>query len=379
MVKKQTAARKVGWGMGIIFSLFVAIIFIFVAVLFYWSHPGKPAPYLDANGKPLPNSISEKIYVEINGVKMGMFIKSKDRSHPVMLYLHGGMPDYFLNQQYPTGLEDDFTMVWWEQRGAGMTFSDSTPTATMNLEQMIADTIEVTNYLRERFGKDKIYLMGHSGGTFIAIQTAARAPELYYAYIGVAQMADQLESEQLTYNYMLEEYQKLGDTGMVRKLEATPVTAEGVPPDYQMVRDNAMHGLGIGTMHNMRSILTGLVIPSFQNRDYTLGEKITFWRAKAKSGISSLWNTVTLTDLNQEIQELPIPVYFFEGIYDYTCAYSVAKEYFEHLKAPVKGFYTFDKSAHSPIFEESGKVQRIMREDVLNGTSKLADAQSAAR
>ena len=72
---------------------------------------------------------------------------------------------------------------------------------------MIADTLAVTNYLRARFGQDKIYLMGHSGGTFIGIQAAARAPELYHAYIGVAQMAYQLESEQLAYEYMLEQYQ----------------------------------------------------------------------------------------------------------------------------------------------------------------------------
>jgi len=129
---------------------------------------------VDENGSPLAGSISEKVFVNINGVEQGMFIKSKDATHPVLLYLHGGMPDYFLTQRYPTGLEDYFTVVWWEQRGSGISYSADIPPETMTLEQMISDTLEVTNYLRHRFGKEKIYLMGHSGGTFIGIQAAAR-------------------------------------------------------------------------------------------------------------------------------------------------------------------------------------------------------------
>jgi hypothetical protein len=169
-------------------AILLVCVFILLSVLLAFS-PGKPAPFLDKNGRPLICSISEKVFVNINGVKQGMFIKSKDVKNPVLLYLHGGMPDYFLTQKYPTSLENYFTVVWWEQRGSGLSYSADIPPETMNLEQMISDTLAVTNYLRQRFGKDKIYLMGHSGGTFIGIQAAAQAPELYYAYIGVAQMS----------------------------------------------------------------------------------------------------------------------------------------------------------------------------------------------
>ena len=71
-----------------------------------------------------------------------MFIESKDAAHPVLLFLHGGMPEYFLTERYPTGLEDDFTVVWWEQRGAGLSYSPGIPAETMTLEQFIADTVE---------------------------------------------------------------------------------------------------------------------------------------------------------------------------------------------------------------------------------------------
>jgi len=123
----------------------------------------------------------------------------------------------------------------------------------------------------------------------------------------------------------------------------------------------------------MESIVTGLLIPSFQSRDYTLKEKIDLWHGKASSGVSALWSTMLATDLSQQTPKLDIPVYFLEGIYDYTCAYPEAKAYFEKLQAPVKGFYTFEQSAHSPFFEEPEKTQKILLEDVLAGTNNLAD------
>jgi pimeloyl-ACP methyl ester carboxylesterase len=346
-----------------------------VGIVLLWS-PGKPKPVVDKNGSPLAGSISEKVFVNINGVKQGMFIKSKDATHPVLLYLHGGMPDYFLTQRYPTGLEDYFTVVWWEQRGSGLSYSADIPPETMTLEQMISDTLEVTNYLRHRFGKEKIYLMGHSGGTFIGIQAAARAPELYSAYIGVAQISYQLKSERLAYEYMLKRFQENGNSEMVRKLEAAPVTmADGTPDAYLALRDEAMHGLGIGTTHDMKSVITGILLPSLTSREYTLIEKVNMWRGKSRSGVSSLWHKMLATDLSKQAPELDLPVYFFHGIYDYTCSYTLAKSYFGNLKAPLKGFYTFEQSAHSPMFEEPEKMRKILLENVLVGANSLADAK----
>jgi pimeloyl-ACP methyl ester carboxylesterase len=68
-----------------------------------------------------------------------------------------------------------------------------------------------------------------------------------------------------------------------------------------------------------------------------------------------------------------MPVYFFSGIYDYTCNYTLSKDYLEKLQAPIKGFYTFAHSAHSPHFEEPDKMLKILREDVLAGDNSLAD------
>lgn len=357
----------------IITSILLICFLIPVVVLRLYS-PGKPAPFLDQNGNPLAGSISEKIHIRINGVEQGMFIKGKSTTNPVLLYLHGGMPDYFLTRKYPTGLEDYFTVIWWEQRGSGLSYSADIPPETMTPAQMLSDVLEVTNYLRQRFGKEKIYLMGHSGGTFIGIQAAAQAPELYHAYIGVAQMSNQLQSEIRAHEYMLEEFKKNGNRKMVKKLEAAPVTlTDGTPDAYRALRDGAMHRLGIGTTRDMKSVVTGIFLPSLSCPEYSLTEKINMWRGKSSAGISILWDTMLATDLSKQTPALDIPVYFFEGIYDYTCSYTEAKSYFKNLQAPLKGFYTFEMSAHSPLFEEPEKMQHILKEDVLAGLNNLAD------
>jgi pimeloyl-ACP methyl ester carboxylesterase len=302
----------------------------------------------DESGRPLWGSSSEKLFADINGVRQGMFIQSTDPAHPVLLCLHGGLPEYFLTERYPTGLESDFTVVWWEQRGAGLSYRPGIPPETMTLDQFIADTLSVTDYLRNRFSKEKIYLMAHSGGTFIGLQAAARAPQVYCAYVGVAQV--------------------------VHQLEAAPVTmTAGAPEGYLRVRDRAMHGLGVGTTHDMTSVIRGLFWPSLSSPHYTPGEKARLWRGKRSSGVSALWDEMLAVNLADRVTELALPAYFFHGVYDYTVNYQLAKDYVETLKAPLKGFYTFDRSAHSPVMEEPQKAQRIMREDVLAEANNLAD------
>jgi len=349
--------------------------------------------------KACGNSIrTEKIHVTINGVSQGMFIdipssnKDKDGANnnddyptkkPVILFLHGGpgMPEHFLTEFYPSGLMvDDFTAVcWWEQRGAGLSYdSRDCQRITLTVEQIIQDAIAVTQYLRRRFRQDKIYLMGHSGGSFFGIQVAARAPELYHAYIGVGQMTYQLESERMAYEYMLNEFQKQGNTKMVRRLKATPPTTTQLedrtvlPKAYLSLRDTAMHSLGVGTMRDMQSVVTGIFLPSLLSSDYTISEKVSLWRGKMSS-MHLLRDTMFATDLTHLVTELDVPVYFLHGKYDYTCSYALAKAYLGKLKAPRRGFYTFEDCAHSPIFEDPERFAMILRNDVLAKSNRLAD------
>lgn len=369
---RHMVARKVGRVIMTLIAILLAAALVLVGVLLLVS-PGTSKGFVDANGAPLAGSIAEKITVRIGGVEQGMFIQGRSTRNPVLLYLHGGMPEHFLTARYPTGLDEDFTVIWWEQRGSGLSYRADDPPTSVNPEQLVSDALELTHYLRERFGQARIYLMGHSGGTFIGIQAAARAPELYHAYVGVAQMSHQLESERLAHAYMLQRFRDEGNTRMARRLEAAPIGDQAPLPDaYQKVRDVAMHELGIGTTRDMTSIVTGLLLRSLLTREYTLREKVNLWRGKFFSG-RRLWNSQLSTDLATTVTRLEVPVYFFHGAHDYTVSYPLARAYFERLEAPVKGFYTFTQSAHSPMFEEPRRMREILRADVLTGSTRLAD------
>jgi pimeloyl-ACP methyl ester carboxylesterase len=372
---------RAGHIMSIIVTL-TAAVFLGFAILLILLSPGNPRGVLDANGNPVVNSISEKTFVIINGVQQGMFIRSADTAHPVLLFVHGGpaMPTYALEQKYPTGLERDFTIVWWEQRGAGLSYSSNIPLETMTVQQMVDDTVAVADYLRTRFHKEKIYLMGHSWGSFIGIQAALQSPERFHAYIGVGQLTNQLESERLAYDYMLKISREQGNSDMVRKLEAAPFEkAVPLPEPYMALRDEAMHKLGVGTTRDMRSVITGIFLPTWIDPEYTLEEKINIWRGKWSMSSKQLWNEVLKTDITAKVPKLDVPVYFLQGKHDYTTSYALAKAYLEQLEAPLKGFYTYESAAHSPMFEEPQRTRDILMKDVLKRDTSLSDTDQHRR
>jgi pimeloyl-ACP methyl ester carboxylesterase len=329
---------------------------------------GQIRPAMGADGKPLSTEITEKLFVQINGARQGMIIRSANPLNPVLLFVHGGpaMPTYCLDRHYPTGLEADFTMVWWDQRGAGLSYRSDIPAKTMSVQQIVDDTVAVADYLRARFGKEKIYLMGHSWGSFIGIQAAAKAPERFHAYIGVGQVTHQLTSERLAYEYMLQAYRSRGDRTMVRKLEASGFAMMvPLPNAYMAIRDSATHALGVGTTRKMRSVISGLFLPSWLSPEYTLHEKLNIWRGKWSPHSTRLWNDVLRSDIRTLVPKLAVPVHFFHGRHDYTVSFELANTYLEHMEAPLKRFHVFEGSAHSPIFEEPERARAILREEVL--------------
>ena len=221
----------------------------------------------------MSGSLSEKVFLEVNGTTQGMFLRAAHPGSPVCSTFTEDCRSPS-SGHHPTVIEELFTVAWWEQRGAGLSFSPRIPPETMTGDQFIEDTLVVAEYLRLRFGQDRIYLLGHSGGSFIGIQAVARAPELFRCYIGMAQMVDELRSERMAWEYMVERFRAQGDRKMVRRLQAAEVTVErGVPRRYLAVRDRAMHALGIGTTRQMRSVLTGVVLPSLRSPAYTCGPR----------------------------------------------------------------------------------------------------------
>jgi pimeloyl-ACP methyl ester carboxylesterase len=135
-----------------------------------------------------------------------------------------------------------------------------------------------------------------------------------------------------------------------------------------------MHELGIGTMHTMKSILSGVIIPVWTCKAYTIRQKFNIWYSKFKLvNKAKFREQIIKSDFTTLVPRLNVPVYFFSGAYDMTVNYELSKEYLKKLDAPVKGFYTFHNSAHSPMFEEPNRFLEILTNDVLNQTIVHAD------
>lgn len=139
------------------------------------------------------------------------------------------------------------------------------------------------------------------------------------------------------------------------------------------LRDTDMHDLGVGTTHSMNSVITSIFFPSLRQTVHTPIERVNIWRGKTFVQTTPVALDVRRFNAFTEISKLDMPIYFFAGIYDYTCCYSLQKEYYKQIQAPLKAFYTFDNSAHSPLFEESAKAKEILLKDVLTGSNALSD------
>lgn len=355
------------------YGLLILLVLLLVGVGYIWLHsPGTTAPLVDEKGKPVPNSIAVLEQVELNGTKQWILIRGYDRTKPVLLILHGGpgsseMPLFTNNE----ALEKRFVVVNWDQRGAGKSYDPDLFNDAFTLQTFIDDTADLSRLLAERFrqpGSDssKIYLMGHSWGTFLGIQTVEQHPELFRGYLGIGQVANQLLGEQLSYDWVLKQAKQRNDDDNVERL-----TEFGRPPyetperwmDYLLPQRNMVAQYG-GSLH--KGSFNDLVFQKLLFcQEYTLSDKMNYMVGALKT-IERLWSVVINTNLNQTTPAVKIPVYIFQGLHDYQTPYSVAQDYFNRLQAPQKQFFTFDKSAHGPVFEEPELFLKRVDEVVKN-------------
>lgn len=358
--------KKRGRKMRIVFSL-VVVVLIFLIMIIFPPSTGKIPQFYDDNGKPLPNSISEKCYLEVDNVRLGMILWAKDMSNPVLLICGGGpgIPEYLLESIYPSALADEFTVCYFDYRGTGLSYDPNINISEMTTERYVTDIVKVTNYLRERFSQEKIYILGHSFGSYMAIKTVQQYPDYYYAYIAMSQICNQKESEYRAYDYMKEQYELSENERMLRKFDEYPIRdSEKMRLEYfsSSLRDTAMHDLGVGTTHDMNSVITGIFFPSLKCTAYTWQERINIWRGKSASASFPVVGDTLRFSAFDDIITLQVPIYFFAGQYDYTCCYSLQKEYYEQIDAPVKQFYNFENAAHSPIYENPEEARRFLQE-----------------
>ncbi len=343
------------------------LIFVGLFVTLWMKSPGKAEPITDLKGNIIEGSISVIEKIDLGGQEQFLIIRGTDITKPVMLFLHGGpgSPEISFMKHYNTKIEEDFVMVYWEQRGSGKSYSTNISVESMNIAQFISDTRELSEYLAKRFSQDKIYIMGHSWGSLLGLLTVHRHPELFYAYLGVGQVAYQFKGEQLSFEWVREQALARND------IEATKVLSEMSFPDSLGSKDEWMNFLMTERSYVMKyggamrgiSGMWPMIKMVLNTSEYTIADKFNYMKGNLFS-IENLWMDVITTNLFVEIDSLHIPAYFYHGIHDYQTPHAIAKDFYDQLKAPNKAFFSFENSAHSPIMEEAEKFNSLVEQAV---------------
>ncbi|MFX1460828.1 MAG: alpha/beta hydrolase [Promethearchaeota archaeon] len=317
-----------------------------------------------------PNGISSLEQIKLGGIKQWIFIRGVDQKNPVLIFLHGGPGEPALGMSSSRKLDVElikhFTVVHWDQRGAGKSYSKEIPVDSMTLDQLVEDLNDLIDYLRNRFNSQKVFIIGHSGGTIIGIKTAYKYPEKIYAYVGVAQIINDYEGERISYDFLVEKAEESGD---IKKLNA--IKAIGLPPygtpekHFEKARYIGRYG---GFIHdNTLKQMVGIIFNYLTSPEYSLLEGIRTIRGKGLHfTMNAMYEELKNLNFNEEIQSINVPIYFFAGKYDMITPTILVENYYKTLDA-VNGkiLIIFENSAHFLITEEKEKYEDLLINTVL--------------
>lgn len=324
---------------------------------------------LDSNRMIItPQGVDEKVKLHINGIDQWVSIRGKDRRNPVLLFLHGGpaapaMPEAYTFQ---TAWEDYFTVVQWDQRGAGKTYRANTEEAMapgMSVKGMTDDAEQVVSYLRERFGKQKIFLLGHSWGSILGVTLAQRHPEWFYAYISTGQVVNGRRNEEVGFNYALRKAKEEGNQAAIRELEAMapypgngPLTLDriGMRSKWEMYYG----GLAWGRKDYQFDVDAEELSPDYSREDLDAIDKGSLF------SLNHLLPALLATDFDQ-VTTFRCPVIVYVGAHDYTTPHEVTEAWYANIHAPSKRLVTFADSAHMMMQEQPGRFLMHLVTDVL--------------
>ena len=313
------------------------------------------------------NSITEKYTYTINGAKNGFIIRGYDKNNPVLLLVSSGpgSPDYFLTEKYKDmDLEKYYTIVYWEYRGCAIAYDKKIDPQTLTTDLLVEDTKEVTKYLINKFNKDKIYIMGFSGGSYIALNTISKYPELYHAYFGMAQVVSHdSDNDTLIYNKLKEVFENKKQNSKLKSLEKN---VEHLDNDKVKITNwdvviNLVHDAGLGTIKD-KSETKSITIPLILSSCYTIKEKINYIKGLKLYKRSTLHKENLNTDFRKSLTHFEVPIYFISGEYDYNTPWPLVEEYYNLIDAPKKGFYLVKDSAHSPLWENSKDTVSVLKD-----------------
>jgi pimeloyl-ACP methyl ester carboxylesterase len=308
--------------------------------------------------------VSSLVKLKIGGVDQWLLVRGRDRSRPVLLLVQAG-PGFPIIQeagvlQRRLRLEDDFVVAYWDQRGCGKSFSSHVPPASLNLDQLVADTYDVVRALEQHLGVQGVSLLGFSLGGTIAALTAARYPRHVHVLITVGMDVDFADAERVAYDFAIRRAEQTGNSRALRELNRI-----GAPPHLDAQRFGvrlkwvANFG-GVNRRETYASLLAKNVWRLLSAPEYTPLDVVGALRGMRFVQQHSLPQLAGL-DLRKQLPGLAVPIYMLEGRHDYAAPPALAEEYARRLHAPAgKHLIWFDRSAHMPHFEEPERFREVV-------------------
>lgn len=319
-------------------------------------HAGRTRPFRGPHGQPMPASIAEIRYYRLGGVDQWVMMRGEDIAHPPLILLHGGpgMTEMRLFRRFNAPLEKCFTVVNWDQRGAGKSFDRTLDPSSMTVEQFISDLDELVEIVRARLGHQKVVLFGHSWGSALGALYAARFPEKVAIYIGCEQVGDSAVGESLSYQFALSEARRLHDRKALKALLAI-----GPPPHSAsdlLTERTTLQRLTKETNLRVLWQMSRIFLGGPESSAFDLGNILRGFRFSQHA----MWSEVSRLNLMRQVPALKMPVFFFVGRRDHWVPPEASVAYFNALSAPSKGLIWFDESGHEPFMDEPSKFNAVM-------------------
>jgi pimeloyl-ACP methyl ester carboxylesterase len=311
-----------------------------------------------------------KEVVTLGGVQQHIRIRGTNESNPLLLFLHGGpgVSDRHWVLKNQSGLSDVCTLICWDQRGSGKSYSKAQANEKTTIDRMVKDAKELIDYLCAKFNKEKVFIVGHSWGTVLGVLLSQRYPERIAAYVGMGQLVNLDENERLAYKFVWDEANRLNDKKAIRDLTqiGEPINGSYGSLKNLIAQRNYMTKYGGGAYNHKESIWTSVIVPVLTSPEYNLGDLVRYIKGSLSS-LEKLWDEVVVSiRFDETVKELEVPVYITQGTHDQNTPSSIALKWFEELNAPHKEWISFEESAHSPIKEEPELWGRVIREKLFS-------------
>ncbi len=372
----RTAESGASFGRAVLHQPLLIILALIVAGLAALNLlPARTPPIVDADGKPIPGGVAELTTVRLGGKEQAIMVRGRSADLPVLLYLSGGpgQSDLPFTRVLFEDLTQDFIVVGWDQRGTGKSYAALDPTRELTLAQAVADTIELTDYLRTRFDAEKIYLLGESWGSTLGVLAVQQRPDLYHAFIGSGQMVSQRETDRRLYYDVLELAGRTGDRALRNQM-----LAFGAPPYADIPYPSAIVMSAYPRLETPytppaayieRGMAANLGPYGIFGSEYNFIEKFNVLRGLIDM-FTVMYPQLQSIDFRRDVPRLEVPVYILDGAAELPARRDLALAWYEQLDAPIKRLYTFENAGHSVAFEHFDALHRILTETVLVETGR---------